>query len=90
MLAKLHTFALSGIDAVAVTAEVDASAGLPKTISTLVKVARALPGLRRGDAGRDRAMPIRRKSLLGPRFLAVGPTRQGVAAPRRRGGGEKT
>jgi magnesium chelatase family protein len=32
MLAKLHTFALSGIDAVAVTAEVDASAGLPKTI----------------------------------------------------------
>src|SRR5256714_11602020 len=32
MLAKLHAFALSGIDAVAVTAEVDASAGLPKTI----------------------------------------------------------
>src|SRR3954454_8878351 len=32
MLAKLHTFALSGIDALAVTAEVDASAGLPKTI----------------------------------------------------------
>jgi hypothetical protein len=32
VLAKLHTFALSGIDAVAVTAEVDASAGLPKTI----------------------------------------------------------
>src|SRR4051812_44201225 len=32
MLARLHTFALSGIDAVAVTAEVDASAGLPKTI----------------------------------------------------------
>src|SRR5438477_5110515 len=32
MLARIHTFALSGIDAVAVTAEVDASAGLPKTI----------------------------------------------------------
>jgi magnesium chelatase family protein len=32
MLARLHTFALSGIDAVAVTAEVDASAGLPKTV----------------------------------------------------------
>src|SRR3954463_10227125 len=32
MLARLHTFALSGIDAVAVTAEVDASSSLPKTI----------------------------------------------------------
>src|SRR6266568_5556181 len=32
MLAKLNTFALVGIDAVPVEAEVDASAGLPKTI----------------------------------------------------------
>src|SRR5437870_5011283 len=32
MLAKLNTFALVGIDAVAVEVEVDASAGLPKTI----------------------------------------------------------
>src|SRR5271167_1253361 len=32
MLAKLNTFALVGIDAVPVEVEVDASAGLPKTI----------------------------------------------------------
>ncbi len=32
MLAKLHSFALVGIDAVPVEVEVDASAGLPKTI----------------------------------------------------------
>src|SRR6202030_4735646 len=32
MLAKLKTYALVGIDAVAVEVEVDASAGLPKTI----------------------------------------------------------
>lgn len=32
MLAKLNTFALVGIDAVPVEAEVDVSAGLPKTI----------------------------------------------------------
>src|SRR6059058_2160077 len=32
MLAKLRTFALAGIDAVPVEVEVDASAGLPKTI----------------------------------------------------------
>src|SRR5207244_4168072 len=32
MLAKLNTFALVGIDAVAVEAEVDVSAGLPKTV----------------------------------------------------------
>jgi magnesium chelatase family protein len=32
MLAKLNTFALVGIDAVLVEVEVDASAGLPKTI----------------------------------------------------------
>src|SRR6516162_609808 len=32
MLAKLNTFALVGIDAVPVEAEIDASAGLPKTI----------------------------------------------------------
>ena len=32
MLAKLNTFALVGIDAVPVEAEVDASAGLPKTV----------------------------------------------------------
>ncbi len=32
MLAKLNTFALVGIDAAAVEAEVDVSAGLPKTI----------------------------------------------------------
>src|SRR6478609_2404834 len=32
MLARIHTFALVGIDAVPVAAEVDASAGLPKTI----------------------------------------------------------
>jgi magnesium chelatase family protein len=32
MLAKLNTFALSGIDAVPVEVEVDASAGLPKTV----------------------------------------------------------
>src|SRR5262249_28433510 len=32
MLAKLNTFALVGIDAVAVEVEVDASAGLPKTV----------------------------------------------------------
>ncbi|HEY7152366.1 MAG TPA: YifB family Mg chelatase-like AAA ATPase [Gemmataceae bacterium] len=32
MLAKLNTFALVGIDAVAVEAEVDASTGLPKTV----------------------------------------------------------
>src|SRR5229473_5670951 len=32
MLAKLSTFALTGIDAVPVEVEVDASAGLPKTV----------------------------------------------------------
>jgi magnesium chelatase family protein len=32
MLAKLNTFALVGIDAVPVEAEVDGSAGLPKTV----------------------------------------------------------
>src|SRR3954467_4881440 len=32
MLAKLNTFALSGIDAVPVVAEVDAAPGLPKTV----------------------------------------------------------
>src|SRR5881397_3037316 len=32
MLAKLKTFALVGIDAVAVEVEVDAAAGLPKTV----------------------------------------------------------
>ena len=32
MLAKLHTFALVGIDALPVEVEVDAAAGLPKTI----------------------------------------------------------
>jgi magnesium chelatase family protein len=32
MLAKLNTFALVGIDAVPVEAEVDVSAGLPKTV----------------------------------------------------------
>ncbi|MFO0878604.1 MAG: YifB family Mg chelatase-like AAA ATPase [Gemmataceae bacterium] len=32
MLAKLHTFALAGIDAVPVVAEVDTSVGLPKTV----------------------------------------------------------
>ena len=32
MLAKLNTFALVGIDAAPVEAEVDVSAGLPKTI----------------------------------------------------------
>jgi magnesium chelatase family protein len=32
MLAKLNTFALVGIDAVLVEAEVDAAAGLPKTV----------------------------------------------------------
>src|SRR6266478_8297128 len=32
MLAKLKTFALQGIDAVPVEVEVDASAGLPKTV----------------------------------------------------------
>ncbi len=32
MLAKLNTFALVGIEAVPVEAEVDASAGLPKTV----------------------------------------------------------
>src|SRR5436305_6057812 len=32
MLAKLNTFALVGIDAVAVEVEVDASTGLPKTV----------------------------------------------------------
>src|SRR4051812_1420846 len=32
MLAKLNTFTLVGIDAVAVEAEVDVSAGLPKTV----------------------------------------------------------
>src|SRR6201988_4076093 len=32
MLAKLSTFALGGIDAVPVEVEVDASAGLPKTV----------------------------------------------------------
>jgi predicted ATPase with chaperone activity len=32
MLAKLNTFALVGIDAVSVVAEVDVSAGLPKTV----------------------------------------------------------
>jgi magnesium chelatase family protein len=32
MLARLHTFALTGIDAVPVEAEVDAAAGMPKTI----------------------------------------------------------
>src|SRR5204863_3079987 len=32
MLAKLNTFALVGIDAVPVEAEVDAAAGLPKTV----------------------------------------------------------
>src|SRR5205823_14967892 len=32
MLAKLNTFALVGIDAVPVVAEVDASVGLPKTV----------------------------------------------------------
>src|SRR3989441_7534596 len=32
MLAKLNTFALVGIDAAPVEAEVDASAGLPKTV----------------------------------------------------------
>ena len=32
MLAKLNTFALSGIDAVPVVCEVDTSAGLPKTV----------------------------------------------------------
>jgi hypothetical protein len=32
MLAKLNTFPLVGIDAIPVQAEVDASAGLPKTV----------------------------------------------------------
>jgi hypothetical protein len=32
MLAKLNTFALVGIEAVPVEAEVDISAGLPKTV----------------------------------------------------------
>jgi magnesium chelatase family protein len=32
MLAKLHAFALVGIDAAPVTVEVDVSAGLPKTV----------------------------------------------------------
>jgi magnesium chelatase family protein len=32
MLAKLSTFALAGIDALPVEVEVDASAGLPKTV----------------------------------------------------------
>ena len=32
MLAKLNTFALVGIDAVPVEAEVDVSTGLPKTV----------------------------------------------------------
>jgi hypothetical protein len=32
MLAKLNTFALVGIDAAAVEAEVDVAAGLPKTV----------------------------------------------------------
>jgi magnesium chelatase family protein len=32
MLAKLNTFALQGIDAVDVVAEVDVSVGLPKTV----------------------------------------------------------
>jgi hypothetical protein len=32
MLAKLNTFALLGIDAVAVEVEVDAAPGLPKTV----------------------------------------------------------
>ena len=32
MLAKLNTFALVGIDAAPVEAEVDVSAGLPKTV----------------------------------------------------------
>ncbi len=32
MLAKLNTFALVGIEAVPVEAELDASAGLPKTV----------------------------------------------------------
>lgn len=32
MLAKLNTFALVGIEAVPVEVEVDASAGLPKTV----------------------------------------------------------
>ncbi len=32
MLAKLNTFALVGIDAVPLVAEVDASVGLPKTV----------------------------------------------------------
>jgi magnesium chelatase family protein len=32
MLAKLNTFALVGIDAVPVVAEVDVSVGLPKTV----------------------------------------------------------
>jgi hypothetical protein len=33
VLAKLSTFALVGIDALPVEVEVDASAGLPKTVS---------------------------------------------------------
>ena len=32
MLAKLNTFALVGIDAAPVEAEIDVSAGLPKTV----------------------------------------------------------
>jgi hypothetical protein len=32
MLTKLNTFALAGIDAAPVEAEVDVSAGLPKTV----------------------------------------------------------
>jgi hypothetical protein len=35
MLAKLNTFALVGIDAVAVEAEVDAPTGLPKAVLLL-------------------------------------------------------
>src|SRR5207248_2784274 len=56
MLAKLNTFALVGIDAVPVEVEVDASAGLPKTVlvglaETAVKesihrIERALANLR--------------------------------------------
>ena len=64
MLAKINTFALVGIDAVPVVAEVDTSVGLPKTLmvglpeaavrESVHRIERALVnlGYRRADAER--------------------------------------
>src|SRR5260221_3083304 len=97
MLAKLNTFALVGIDAVPVEAEVDVSAGLPKTVivglpemavkESIHRIERALDNLGYGRPGGrtgiNLAPPDLPKSARGFHL----PLRIGLLAPPRQNSG---